>query len=360
MRSGAVPDELARWAARRAPELLARAEAEAVAELKQALLEAALGDRPRDRSATPQRTVDRRSRARTEAPQSPRETKPARGAKPTRAERAGDGIWAYCVTAAGEPFPEGLAGVHRSGSVERIEHERLAAVVSRVPLSEFGEEPLRRNLNELEWLERVARRHEEVLERALEQATIVPLRLCTIFEDEDGVRRMLDEQRSTLTAALERLTGRQEWGVKLLVDRAALEAAARDRTEDADALEEDLDDRSAGGAYMLRRRLERRVREAADRLAVSVADDVHARLQDWASDAVLNPPQNRELSGHQGEMLLNGAYLVETAKVVRLGELVTELQDRYGELGATLELTGPWPPYNFVPRSVEAEGAALA
>jgi Gas vesicle synthesis protein GvpL/GvpF len=355
-----VPDELVRWAAGRAPALLARAEAEAVAELKQALVEAAIGERPQDRSARPQRTADRRSGARTKAQQSARETKPARGAKPTRAETAEDGIWAYCVTAPGEPFPEGLAGVHPSGSVERIEHDRLAAVVSRVPLSEFGEEPLRRNLNELEWLERVARRHEEVLERALERATIVPLRLCTIFQDEDGVRRMLDEQRTTLTAALERLTGRQEWGVKLLVDRPALEAAARDRTEDVDAVEEDLDERSAGGAYMLRRRLERRVREAADRLAVSVADDVHARLQDWASDAVLNPPQNRELSGHEGEMLLNGAYLVETAKVVRLGELVTELQDRYGELGATLELTGPWPPYNFVPRSVEAEGAALA
>jgi hypothetical protein len=236
----------------------------------------------------------------------------------------------------------------------------LTALVSRVPLSEFGEEPLRRNLNDLDWLERVARGHEAVLERTLHGATIVPLRLCTIFENEQGVRRMLDEQRLAFTAALEVLRGHQEWGVKLLADREALEAAARARSPEADALADELDTHSAGGAYMLRRRLERRVREAADELAVGVADDVHARLQAAASDAVLNPPQNRDLSGHEGEMLLNGAYLVETPKLGRLRELVDELQDRHRGLGVRLELTGPWPPYNFIPRDAAAAGTALA
>jgi hypothetical protein len=336
-----VADELARWARERAPGLLARAEAEAVAKLRDAMVAAALEERSPERR-----------RARQGGEPEERRVRPKR--------QSGDALWSYCVLQAGETVPPNLPGVDGSHSIARIDGGDLAALVSRVPLSEFGEEPLRRNLNDLEWLERVARRHESVLEHALEHATIVPLRLCTIFEDEDGVRRMLEERRRTLTAALERLAGHQEWGVKLLVDREALEAAARAEDSEADALEEDLDARSAGGAYMLRRRLERQVREAADRLAVSVADEVHARLQDWASDAVLNAPQNRDLSGHEGEMLLNGAYLVETPKVERLRELVAELQDRYRRLGATLELTGPWPPYNFVPRGVEAEGAALA
>jgi Gas vesicle synthesis protein GvpL/GvpF len=337
-----VPDDLARWAAKRAPELLARAEAQAVEELKRALLEAALGRRAEERPPTPPRPA-----ARPAPPPAPRRTTPS-----------GDGIWAYCVARAGDALPEGLPGVHADGQVHGVEHEGLVALVSRVPLAEFGEEPLRRNLNDLEWLERVARAHEAVLERALETATIVPLRLCTIFEDEQGVRRMLDEQRRAFTAALELLAGRQEWGVKLLVDREALEAAARARRTEGDSSAEELDSRSAGGAYLQRRRLERQVREEADRLAVGVAEEVHARLQDWATDAVLNPPQNRDLSGHEGEMLLNGAYLVETPKVERLRELVAELEDRHRALGVRLEMTGPWPPYNFVPRDPAA--AALA
>jgi Gas vesicle synthesis protein GvpL/GvpF len=335
-----VADELSRWAAERAPALLARAEAEAVAMLRDALVRGAL--RHRERGATE------------------KETAPPPEPAPRPRPQSGDVLWTYCVLRAGTPHRANLAGVDASNPVERVDAGDLAALVSRVPLSEFGEEPLRTNLNNLEWLERVARGHEAVLERTLEEATIVPLRLCTIFEDEDGVRRMLADQGPALTAALDVLDGHQEWGVKLLVDREALEAAARSRSPEADALADELDTRSAGGAYMLKRRLERQVREAADEIAVSVADDVHARLQDWATDAVLNPPQNRDLSGHEGEMLLNGAYLVETPKVARLRELVSELQERHRGLGVRLELTGPWPPYNFMPRDSAAVGSALA
>jgi hypothetical protein len=49
------------------------------------------------------------------------------------------------------------------------------------------------------------------------------------------------------------------------------------------------------------------------------------------------------LSRHEGEMLLNGAYLVAAAKVERLRELVQQLAERHQELDVRIELTGPWP-----------------
>ena len=323
-----MPDELDRWAAGRAPELLARAEAEAVEELKRALLKAAL-ERQAARAA--------QGDARESASPGPR---PAAPGRPDRRRAApepepapsGEGLWAYCITRASEP--PAVDGVHGS-QVERIEEEGLAVLVSRVPLGEFGEDALRRNLNDLDWLERVARDHEAVLEHALEGGTIVPLRICTIFADERGAARMLADQRQSLDAALDVLEGRQEWGVKLIVDRAALEAAAREHAPEA--FDAELEGQSAGGAYMLRRRQERQLREAADGLAGEIAEDVHARLQDWATDAVLNPPQNPELSGHEGDMLLNAAYLVEAEKVERLHELVAELRERHRGLGARLD-----------------------
>ena len=48
-----MPGELDRWAAGRAGELIARAEAEAVAELKAALLRAATGSAPAREAAPP-------------------------------------------------------------------------------------------------------------------------------------------------------------------------------------------------------------------------------------------------------------------------------------------------------------------
>ena len=332
-----MSDELERWARSRVPDVVARAEEQAVAELARALVRAAAEPAPASSAPRPQ-------------------TPPQRSPEPEPSEPA-SGLWAYCVSRADAELPTGAAAVHFEGGLERVVHDGLAVLVSPVPMSEFGRDALTRNLNELEWLEQVARRHEGVLEDALSAATIVPLRLCTIFRDPDGVRRMLDEERPQLEAALERLAGREEWGVKLLAHPAALEGAARARSTDADELERKLEGSTEGEGYMLRRRLERELREEAYRLGAELAEDVHARIQDWADAAVLNSPQNRDLSRHEGEMLLNGAYLVASAKVGRLHEIVHQLADRHRDLGVRIELTGPWPPYNFVSGRSAAESA---
>jgi hypothetical protein len=317
-----MADELARWAAARAPALLARAEAEAVAVLRDALVTAAL---PAPGASTP-------------APAS-------KGEAPTQTDEA---LWVYCVLwadGASAPDGEGVAG----SSIEVVEDDGLAALVSRVPLAEFGEEPLRRNLNDLAWLERVARSHESVLDRALADGTIAPLRLCTIYDGPARVRTMLNGARERFVAVLDALEGHQEWGVKLLLDPAQVAAEARRRLPAAEAEENEDATRGEGASYMLRRRFERQVAEAAEALAAEVAREVHANLRNWAVDAVTRPPQNREISGHEGDMALNAAYLVEAGHVEGLRELVGVLEAHHRELGARIELTGPWPPYNFVP-----------
>jgi Gas vesicle synthesis protein GvpL/GvpF len=256
-----------------------------------------------------------------------------------------EALWAYCAVAAEGRHPEGATAVDADHPVERVEAGGLAALVSRVSLSEFGEEPLRRNLNDFPWLERVARRHQGVLEATLAHTTLVPLRMCTIFADEQSVRRMLDEQRTSLTSALEALRGREEWTVKVIVDRATLEAAARDM--DPALAPKVPAGRGSGTAYLGRRRVEQQLRDAADRLAADLAEDVHARVQAWAAGAVVNRPQNRGISGHEGDMVLNGAYLVERERTGELSALVADLERRYRTLGARLELSGPLPPFNF-------------
>jgi hypothetical protein len=330
-----VPSELERWAAQRAPDLIARAEAEAVKVLRDALVAASLGGAEVSRADAPRQ---RRS------PQS------ASNAPPPGAS---DLLWAHCVLREGTAVPPGTVGII-GGRVEHIAANDLVALVSRVPAAEFEAEPLTRNLNNLDWLERVARAHEAVLDAVLVQSTIVPLRMCTLFESEGGVRAMLERRRESLNEALGVLDGRLEWSVKVLVDRDRLMDAVQPQSEDAsDAEASRLGD---GGAYLRRRRDERGAREAASRVAADTAQQVHARLQDWAIDARTRPPQNRELSGHEGEMVLNAAYLIERERAEALREIVAELQEHHRGLGVRIELSGPWPPYNFVP---DADARAL-
>ena len=322
-----MESDLEGWAASRATELIARAEAEAVAVLRDALVHAA------------------------SAPTSAADT-----TEPIRSSEAGELLWAYCVVAERDAAPVETQAVDAGHPLEWIAADGLAALVSRVPCAEFGPEPLRQNLNQLAWLERVARAHEGVLESVLDQATLVPLRLCTLYESEDGVRSMLRVQRTNLQTALKGLAGREEWAVTLLVDTRLLGEEVHATDPDAIALADELDGQSEAAAYMLRRRLERHVREGVDELAASLAAELRARLELEGIEFVMRPPQNRELSQHEGEMLLNAACLVDAASLERVRGVVADFGSERAGLGASVTITGPWPPYNFV---IGGEAATL-
>ncbi len=121
----------------------------------------------------------------------------------------------YAITRGSNPDPlsdvVGLEG-HR---VEVVDHRGLMAVVSDVDLDEYGEEPLRANLERLEWLEEVARVHDSVIHAVTAIGPTAPLRLATICLDDGGVRRRLDEWFFALEQILDRVEGRMEWSVKV-------------------------------------------------------------------------------------------------------------------------------------------------
>jgi hypothetical protein len=170
--------------------------------------------------------------------------------------------------------------------------------------------------------------------------TIVPLRLCTIYLSRERVETFLDEQAHELAAALAGLRGRTEWGVKVF-------APPPSRPIDAG-------DAAGGSDYLQRKRGERAAREEAHRRAAQCAQDVHERLEREAVRASVNRPQHPEAHGRSTEMLLNGAYLVDDERRHAVRQVVDELAGEYGPHGFTIELTGPWPPYNFVAPSASA------
>jgi hypothetical protein len=229
--------------------------------------------------------------------------------------------------------PEGTGVASRP--VELVPAGDVAALASAVPADEFDEASLRERLNDHAWLERTAREHEDALERALAATPVIPFRLCTVYETRDRLREFLSAHGAALADLLGRLDGRIELGVK-----AYLAAPAPEREE-----------ARSGREYLLRRQRERDAAEEAARFKTECARASHERLASAAEEARANPPQPPELSGRTEEMLLNGAYLVRRDDG-RLAGAVAELESLYGPRGVTYEVTGPWPPYNFVPPEV--------
>ena len=220
------------------------------------------------------------------------------------------------------------------GRLDVLEHRGLSAVVSDVDLEEYGEEGLRRNLERLEWLEEVARRHDQVVHVIAEQGPVAPLRLATICLDDAGVRRRIDEWHAALEQVLDRVEGRREWSVKAFVPMAAAGRPA----EPAAPTE-------GGAAYLRRKKAETLTRAQGEEQAMQVADEVHARLSAVSEASRRLRPQDPRLTGHVGTMTLNGAYLVDASRSEEFAEAVRAAQADHPDAG--IDAAGPWPPYSF-------------
>jgi Gas vesicle synthesis protein GvpL/GvpF len=245
-------------------------------------------------------------------------------------ETATSTAW-YVYAVVGPATPELRRAVE--GRDLRLQGEgELAAVAAPVPLSEFGEDVLPERLNDRVWLEEKARAHEDVLLRLLEQTTVVPFRFGSIYRDLEAVAEMLTRRRESFARALEAVRGRVELGVKAW------------RLEDPAG---DAPPPTSGRAYLERRLDERRRATEASAAIDAALRDAHMRFLALAEDGVLNRPQPRELTGRTDEMVLNAAYLVAAGDTSLVAE-VAAVDDRFRELGLAFEVTGPWPPHNFV------------
>jgi len=243
-------------------------------------------------------------------------------------------VWLYAVTR--EPVPGELTGVAGEG-VRVVEGHGLAAVVGDVPLGSFGEEALRRNLEDLDWLSTVARAHDAVIGAVVARGPAVPIRLATVYHDDDRVRAVLDERHAEFAHTLDFVTGRTEWGVKAYLDQQP--------EPDESAARAPASGRGAGTAYLARRRAAQTSRAEAEDRAREQVIAVHNRLAALAADACTHPPQSRALAGHHGQMVLNAAYLVEESAARGFAAEVARCDDECAAI--RLQLTGPWPPYSF-------------
>jgi Gas vesicle synthesis protein GvpL/GvpF len=247
-------------------------------------------------------------------------------------------VWLYAVMADGEGLPADDATGVGGGRVRAVQAAGLTAVVEDVDTDEFGEAALRRNLEDLDWLEGTARAHHAVIGALAGQGPVVPMRLATVYTGDDPVAETLRQRGGDLREALWRLRGRSEWGVK------AYAAAPADPETGPHARPDDAT--GPGAAYLRRRRTQLTARTNARREATAAAQAVHAELSRLSVSARLYPPQAPGLAGQTAPMVLNAAYLVADERADEFAAAVNDLTGRHGSV--RLGLTGPWPAYSFV------------
>lgn len=239
-------------------------------------------------------------------------------------------VWLYAVTgSSGQELAPTMTGV-ADAPVRVVQSTGLAAVVSTVDAQAFGEEALRRNLEDLDWVAAVAHAHDAVVRAVRHDGGVIPLRLASIYSSDKHVCRLLEERHDEFADALRLVRGRTEWGVK------AYAAGKADVPETPP---------TTGMDYLRRRRAQLSSQEDAERTAARQVMEVHSALASLAVAARTHPPRNTPLNKRPERELLNGAYLVDGSDTDAFHEAVQAQEQRNQTL--RLELTGPWPPYSF-------------
>lgn len=320
---------------RRVEELLAEARAEAEEEIK-SLLKSAM------KAALLRQMVNRLEGDGSEPTPLPQ---PEPAAAEPQASPATTGCYVYAILRADHAMPQDDV----LSKIRPVGFEDLQAATADVSSDEFKKGAERGN--DLTWIEQKARHHDAVLKALMTGGPIIPLRLGTVLRDEEAVRQVLARHAEPLRANLAALAGKKEWGVKVLMDAEAARALETREQPAATAAAG-----PAGRAYFARKQREETSRGDVGRLAQSFAKECHEQLSAAAAGAVTLPLGKREAG--QPQVVSKAAYLVSNDEAIRFHRVVDHLSNRYESHGLSLQVTGPWPPYNFVRLELSLEAPA--
>jgi hypothetical protein len=235
----------------------------------------------------------------------------------------------------------------------------VGAVVSVVRAELFGEAAVRKGLDDQAWLATHVLAHQRVLDTLVASGEpLIPMRFCTIYPDAARLCRSLERHSATFAAELQRLQGKQEWGVKQIVDIQALQTAIGQghpaltqlgTDGEIERLRKQIAGLSTGAAFLLKKKLTNLIAEWAQTFAFGLADTTLRALRDAALDAVTS-----DLPKDRPEVCLNAAFWVQTE---HYGEFLAQLEQlgaTFGPLGVRYELSGPWPPHHFLRLALDA------
>lgn len=169
--------------------------------------------------------------------------------------------------------------------------------------------------------------HARVIAECFKMSTVLPFRFATTFADDDGLRRSVRSNQKHFLANVERLRGKAEMHLKVLVDDTCPGNSARDMT--------------VGQQYLtsLRESASRQRERQSKARALSV--QMHRMFLPLAEEITCKRMES-------GKMLLDIAHLIDNKTVERYQNKYSSATQELKE--CRMQLSGPWPPYHFVQR----------
>jgi hypothetical protein len=205
---------------------------------------------------------------------------------------------------------------------------------------------LGKTAEDIEWLGKVAARHNEIICQAASSSAVLPLRLGTLFRSRESLQAMLVRCQPIVVKHLEQLGDRQEWGVKLYQERYRCDLPRGGAGPPPAHFPRPP---QTGTAYLTEKKAQRdslRQRRAG---VEQIIRSVEKCLADKAEQCCRIGNLPDALTGRQEEMVFNAAFLLSSSAQASWLETVRNVDRDVQSKGLALEVSGPWPPYHFCP-----------
>jgi hypothetical protein len=244
----------------------------------------------------------------------------------------GEFFYIYGIIAESQRREFGPPGIGKRGDlVYTLPYRNLAAIISSTPIVKY---PVTRE-NSMA--------HIKVLERAMEEYTVLPVRFCTVADGKESIiEKVLSDRYDELTTLLREMEGKIELGVR--VRWTNLDAIFNEVVEEEKDVKEIkanlLNEESEQVKYAGMIKIGQMVQSALEKKKKREAQELLEALK----------PLSLQYKENQiyGDMnIISTAFLVSKEKEEAFDQKMQELEGEYGER-KKLKYIGPVAPYNFV------------
>lgn len=270
------------------------------------------------------------------------------------------GFYVYCIRPKlANAYPTKAKGVGFVKSIKVFPFKDIEAIVGEINPSllrrgyggraKFDGETIKEKLlNDPKWAEENIRAHHEVIDRAFQAGVVIPMKFGTMYKTRKGLVATLEKYYRKFKNLISQLADKKEWGVKAYLDHKKFVAALKKNNKEIQKLEKRRSSAQEGMRWYTERKIDEIVGDEVEEEIEKLLQYFVEKLKGHVEKVRLGDAFSKDIQKPGKEMIMNAACLVKNDALQGFKDVFQELVKEAMQRGVLLELTGPWPPYNFV------------
>ncbi|MFC0471392.1 GvpL/GvpF family gas vesicle protein [Halalkalibacter kiskunsagensis] len=263
----------------------------------------------------------------------------------------GDLIYLYGLIPTNEannhslPTYKGFDGTAR---IYTIPIETSTAIVCKLDSENYSEEQIKDRVNnDMEWLQEKAFHHHETVMKLARIFTIVPLKFCTLYKNQDSLAKAVHAKESKIESAFSLLAGNEEWNVKIYCDDQLVKKQIKKSNPVIEAKKAEISQLPKGRQFFEKKKLDKLIQSELEKETNRVTEKIHLHLKGFVLQGNVKRNWSKNVTEKKENMIWNGVYLISETVVESFLEQIQHFEKQMQETGWKFEVSGPWPAYHF-------------